>query len=152
MAGKLVGIDPDTKAITWAIWVNDGIRVGRVEASGRRAEDRFQTLIERFHSEMRDLAGATWVYLERPMVGPNRKAIIDQALVVGAIRATLMGWGLPHSLVDPGTWKKASIGTGHASKEEIKAWAIRRFDMSDSLAQDFYDACGIVAYGKQAFA
>lgn len=147
---RVIGIDPDTKSITWAIIDTNQTNnpsVLRVEDKGRRAEDRFPKLVERFAAVSLSFSPCTWVYIERPMVGPNRKAAIDQGMVIGAIRAMLLEWGIPHSLVAPATWKKAVLGTGQVSKDEIKAWAIQHYGLSDNHPQDFYDAVCISHFG-----
>ncbi len=145
------GIDPDTKAITWAVIGNGPVRTGRVEAKGRRAEDRFRTLIGLLWGEAWVWEGCDYVWLERPMVGPNRKAAIDQSMVVGAIRAVLGARGVNYSLVDPAIWKKLTFGTGHATKEEVKAWVMSKYDLPGNLEQDYYDAAAIAAFGRRTF-
>lgn len=92
---------------------------------------------------------SNYVYVERPFVGPNRKAAIDMGMVVGALRAELERLGVPHSLIDPAVWKTKTLGTSRVSKEEIKRWAMTRFDLEDNLAQDYYDSACIAAYGMQ---
>lgn len=148
---RVAGIDPDTKAITYAIVDTAApgiVHIGRVAAKGRRAEDRFRGLILFFRNALPEFDTCDWIYLEKPMVGPNKKAIIDQAIVIGAIRALLYLRNRLHSLVDPGTWKKAVLGNGHAPKEEIKAWALAHFKgLADDHPQDAYDAACIAAFG-----
>lgn len=157
---RVVGADPDTKSLTFFI-IDDDPANGpvalqehgwiklRIEASGRRAEDRFLGLVDEMQTLLPGslLSKSEYVYIERPFVGPNRKAAIDMGMVVGALRAELRRLHVPHSLVDPAIWKKAVLGTGHASKEEIKAWAIVRFDLPDNLVQDVYDSAVIAAFG-----
>lgn len=158
----ICGIDPDTKAITLAILTRrpEGVGPGpepfvvrrRFETTGRRAEDRFLQLARQVRDGLRIVTstGCSWVYLEKPMVGPNRKAAIDMGMIVGMIRGELDRLEMPHSLVDPGVWKKALLGNGHATKDEIKAWAVRHLGLEDGLAQDFYDAACLAMFGLQA--
>lgn len=157
---RVCGIDPDTKSLT--IFIIDDNPVNgpvalqergwvklRIEASGRRAEDRFLGLVDDMQSILPGslLSKSEYVYIERPFVGPNRKAAIDVGMVVGALRGELRRLGVPHSLVDPAIWKKAELGSGHASKEDIKFWASVRFDLPNNLIQDVYDAATIAAFG-----
>ena len=81
------------------------------------------------------------------MVGPNRKAAMDLGQIVGALRAVLFIWGISHSMVDPAIWKKAIMGTGHAPKEEIKAWGERVLKLPSNQPQDIYDAAAIAMFG-----
>ena len=148
---RVAGVDGDTKTIT-IFTVDDEGNKGtmRLEAKGRRAEDRFQSLVEQIQKAISgSLPLADYVYVERPFVGPNRKAAIDMGMVVGALRAELIRRGTPHSLIDPATWKTKTLGTSRVSKEEIKQWAMVRFGLEDGLAQDFYDAACIAAHGIQ---
>ena len=149
-------MDPDTKSITIFIAETDGHGAEmfdnlRLEAAGKRAEDRYRHLVEEMRGILpRNLFQACkYVYVERPFVGPNRKAAIDVGMVVGALRAELYRLDVPHSLVDPAVWKTKTLGTSRVSKEEIKQWAMVRFGLEDGLAQDYYDAACIAAYGMQ---
>lgn len=156
---RIAGVDLDTKTVTiFVVEKNDLYRGGpestaslRLECKGRRAEDRFLSLAREMHNKGPEgfLAKSDYVYIERPFVGPNRKAAIDMGMVVGAFRAALERLIIPHSLVDPAVWKTKTLGTSRVSKEEIKQWAMVRFGLEDGLAQDFYDAACIAAYGMQ---
>ncbi len=150
---RVAGIDPDTRAIT-IVTLGDspGCVFWRGEAKGRRAEDRIEGLYKELffqHSTLGDDL-IDWVYIETPVMGVNAKALRDQAIVVGMIRYWLWSQDQPHSLVDNGTWKKAVLGGGKASKEEIAAYAQRVLGMEAGLAQDYYDAACIAEYGRRA--
>lgn len=150
---RIVGIDPDTRQIS-AVMVEGGkpIIVWRWEAAGRRAEDRFAGLWGAFCAGTSFDAGfpeIDWVWVETPILGPSPKALRDQAQVVGFIRARLMGLRIPHGLVDNTTWKKGLLGDGHASKEEIAAYAQTILGVPADQPQDVYDAACIAAWGYQ---
>lgn len=151
---RIAGIDPDTKSITIVIF--DDAEAGepeicRIEAKGRRAEDRIEGLwlsansTTAFDPSWRPTPD--WTYLERPMVVHNAKAAIDQSVIVGMIRAMLWSRNASHSLVDPGTWKKGLLGNGHASKEEIAAYAQNVLGIAPGHTQDTFDAACIAAWG-----
>ena len=148
---RVAGVDPDTRAITTA-WFSDAgqVLVRRDEQKGRIAEDRFFALVNKFSVTALYLSdqGVEWFYVERPPYGVNPRATIDQACVLGAIRFILGELHMPYSLVDPGTWKKAVLGNGHASKDDIKAWAIRALGVPDGQEQDIYDAALIAQFGR----
>lgn len=152
MIGNVWGIDPDTKNITLAEVTSKG-RLEYVILSGgkgQRAEDRVEKLYVAFHGLVQAaLVLPTWAYIEKPMFTVNPSATIAQSQIVGVMRAALWRYDVPHSLVDPGVWKKALLGNGRASKEEIKAWSIARFGLEDTLAQDVYDAAAIAEWGAQ---
>ena len=121
----------------------------RLEAKGQRAEDRFLGLVHQMQELLPNsiLQGCNFIWIERPFVGPNRKAAIDLGMVVGAMRYAIDRLGVPHALVDPAVWKTNMLGTSRVSKEEIKAWSITRFGLEDNLVQDIYDASVIAAFG-----
>ncbi len=153
---RVMGIDPDTKAITSVILDGDSKSISpiitRLEAKGRLAEDRIEGLYkELFQCSPRE--HLDWVYIESPVMGVNAKALSYQAQVIGMIRYWLWYHRVAHSLVDNGTWKRLTIGTGHATKEEIKSWSIHHSNgqLSHTELQDVYDAYCIAAFGLQAF-
>ncbi len=150
---KIVGVDPDTKAIT-AVTLGGAKEphIFRVEAKGRRAEDR----IEKLYTSLRITffaEPADWVYIELPVLAQfrgktNAKALRDQAMVIGMIRYWLWSNDQPHSMVDNTVWKKGVLGNGHASKEEIAAYAQRVLHIPADHPQDVYDAACIAAWGS----
>lgn len=144
---RIAGIDADTKSIQ--IVVLDGVTpvIQRIEAAGRRSEDRIQALAEGFENTQQIWGDVRWVYVESPIMGVNVKSLRDQAQVLGIIRSYLWRHGLDHSLVDNGTWKKGILGNGHASKEEITAYAQSVLIVPSGLPQDAYDAACIAAWG-----
>jgi len=152
---RVAGIDPDTKSITIVILDGTGLEsIKRIEAKGRRAEDRFASLVTQTMDYLCELdktqSWPDWIYVEKPMAGPNHKATIDQSFIVGGLHWVFVTHDAGHSLVDPGTWKKAVLGNGHASKEEIKAWALAHFaGLADDHPQDTYDATCIAAFGTR---
>jgi Holliday junction resolvasome RuvABC endonuclease subunit len=151
---RVGGIDPDSHAITIFVVDNNGhddtlVDRLRLEAKGQRAEDRFLGLVHQMQELLPNsiLRGCNFIWVERPFVGPNRKAAIDLGMVVGALRYAIDRLGVPHTLVDPSTWKSAMLGTNRVSKEDIKAWAIARYGLPDNLVQDVYDSSVIAAFG-----
>ena len=144
----IAGIDPDTKSIV-GVTLEDGKepQIYRVTAKGRRAEDR----IEQLYTSLRltfFAKPADWVYIELPVMGVNVKALRDQAVVIGMIRYWLWSNDQPHSMVDNTVWKKGVLGNGHASKEEIAAYAQRVLHIPSDHPQDVYDAACIAAWGS----
>lgn len=151
----VAGIDADTKSIQVVVYGPRGATViKRWQAKGRRAEDRIQQLAALF--EDKDWAAVwkdvAWVYVESPVLAQfrgktNAKALRDQSQVLGVVRSFLWRHGLDHTLVDNTVWKKGLLGNGHASKEEIAAYALKMLGMPADLPQDAYDAACIAAWG-----
>lgn len=153
---RVIGIDPDTRNIT--LCVLEGPKLVQhaiIAAKGQRAEDRLKQLWDGFGewAHQQEYVGPVdYAYVEKPMYTVSAAATIAQSIVIGVIRAVLWQAEIPHSLVDPGTWKKEMLGTGHASKEEIKALALTLFhDLDTSLAQDVYDSAIIGRWGANKF-
>lgn len=151
---SIVGIDPDTKAIT-GIGLESGREpnIWRIEAKGRRAEDRIEKLYTSLRITFFPDKPADWVYIESPVLAQfrgktNAKALRDQAMVIGMIRYWLWSNDQPHSMVDNTVWKKGLLGNGHASKEEIAAYAQRVLHIPADHPQDVYDAACIAAWGS----
>jgi Holliday junction resolvasome RuvABC endonuclease subunit len=151
----VAGIDPDTKAITTVIMDDAGHSVSRMEAKGRRAEDRIQKLYQALQgTTLINVPPIDWVYIETPVLAQfrgkaNAKALRDQAQVVGMIRYWLWEQNLPHSMVDNGTWKKSVLGNGKASKQETADYAQRVLGLLEDIPQDVYDAACIAEFGRK---
>lgn len=151
----VAGIDADTKSIQVVVFGPGGMTVNkRWQAKGRRAEDRIQQLAGLL--EDKDWAAVwkdvAWVYVESPVLAQfrgktNAKALRDQSQVLGVIRSFLWRNGLDHTLVDNTVWKKGLLGNGHASKEEIAAYAHKMLGVPTDQPQDACDAACIAAWG-----
>ena len=151
----VAGIDADTKSIQLVVFGDGAITViKRWQAKGRRAEDRIQQLAGLL--EDKDWAAVwkdvAWVYVESPVLAQfrgktNAKALRDQSQVLGVIRSFLWRNGLDHTLVDNTVWKKGLLGNGHASKEEIAAYAHKMLGVPTDQPQDACDAACIAAWG-----
>lgn len=148
----IAGIDPDTKAITIAVLGGKAGCTYRVQAPGRRAEDRIQALAADLEEVSVDWSKVRWVYIESPVLAQfrgktNAKALRDQSQVLGIIRSYLWRHQIEHSLVDNTIWKKGVLGNSNASKEEIAAYAQKVLLLPPDLPQDAYDAACIAAWG-----
>ncbi len=90
-------------------------------------------------------------YAERPFVGRphgNVRTAIGQALTVGGVLAQAPG---SIYLIEQAEWKKAIIGRGNASKEDIARWLAQEHPSLSEAAhgnQDLIDAFCISFYGR----
>lgn len=102
------------------------------------------------------LHDADSVWVEKVIIGNNRKYSIGLAETMGAVLSDLGHMRLHNGLdirqVDNKAWKKALIGNGNASKDAIRDY----IDVAQSAYaplceddQDLYDACCIALYGRQ---
>jgi Holliday junction resolvasome RuvABC endonuclease subunit len=149
---RIAGIDPDTKAIQIVVLDDGGPNIYRLQAAGRRAEDRIQALAALLEDSPVIWQGVRWVYVETPVLAQfrgktNAKALRDQAQVVGIIRSYLWRRKIDHSLIDNTIWKKGLLGGSNASKEEIAAYAQKVLGVPADQPQDAYDAACIAAWG-----
>lgn len=150
---RVVGCDPDTKNLTFVILDDKGYTTSRIEAKGRRAEDRIQKLYEGLKGlTLTNVPPIDWCYVEVPVLGRNAKALRDQATVVGMIRYWLWDQGIAHSMVDNTVWKRAVLGSGNASKEEIVAYAQKVLGVQEGVPQDVSDASLIAEFGRRTLA
>jgi Holliday junction resolvasome RuvABC endonuclease subunit len=97
---------------------------------------------------------ADYVFIEDTLVGNNRKYSIQLSQTMGAVLCDLAqlryGCGTQIHLVENHKWKKAVIGNGNASKEEIRNYIIDThpaYAVLCGVDQDEYDAVGVALYG-----
>lgn len=104
-------------------------------------------------SEMTALActGASYVFIEEPLVGRGVKASMNISQTAGAVMAQLASIGVSTELVNVQHWKKEVIGMGNASKKDIEMWlsATHPVYSAECDDQDQRDATCIALYGWQ---
>lgn len=126
-------LSPDSGAIISGAWNHKG---GRYDGGGMRFV-RFRGNLETMH----DSAPFDQVVFEEV----RRHIGTDAAHVYGGLLATLTAWceekdpKIPYEGVPVGTWKKAVLGKGNASKEEVMAaikalgYRPRGYDEADAI-------------------
>ena len=150
---NIIGIDADTKRIVVATLCGeeDEPHVKIINADGRRAVDRFYVLTDQFDEFMRTELWPTQqtvIYVEEPVLR-NAKSFFYQAMVLGALCVMLDYWLEAPYLVHPSVWKKALLGSGSASKDQVKQWVLSVYPgLGSGQPQDVYDAVAIAHYGK----
>ncbi len=153
MEKRIAGIDSDSYQIALA-WVDGGGARGYFSARppvARQslAEHRFLPLMSAFAEALASVPRIDWAYIEKPMYTKNPASTIAQSAVLGGIRLELQRRRIPHSIVDPGTWKKGLGIGGRANKDEIMVWAKVNLDIDGSQSQDIVDALCIAHWGAQ---
>lgn len=142
---RIAGVDPDTKNVTIAWFASETEHGYKVVSPPKmrqsRAEHRFLPLADAFMGWLADeMAGFDFVYVEKPMYTRNAAATIWQSAVMGMVLATLHLADVACAIIDPGTWKKETVGLGNASKEQVAEWAQANLGLAEGLPQDVYDA------------
>lgn len=107
-----------------------------------------------FAHDITHMHGAESVWVEDTIIGNNRKYSIQLAQVMGAVLASLgaqhLHQGTDVRVVDNRVWKKAVVGAGHASKDQIKDYIHVTYPAYAPLCgedQDLYDATCVGLYG-----
>lgn len=100
--------------------------------------------------------GADSVWIEDVIIGNNRKYSIGLAQTLGAVMAHLaqlrLGQGTDIRCVDNKQWKKAIVGNGNATKDDVKNYIHDTHSAYAPLCgddQDLYDAACVGLYGHQ---
>jgi Holliday junction resolvasome RuvABC endonuclease subunit len=135
------------------------ITVGEVEAWSYEAPhpERDQQLLElgAMAHDFALLHGADSVWVEKVIIGNNRKYSIGLAETMGAVLSDLgqvrLHNGLDIRQADNKAWKKALLGNGNATKEQIRDYIHETYPAYAPLCgddQDLYDACCIGLYGR----
>lgn len=110
--------------------------------------------------QLGDLAGdALWdalvkedvrFYYERPIVFKNINTSVGQALSAGAFFAQLHGTFT--QIYPSAVWKKEVIGSGNASKDDIRVWVEQQHPTLAQACQgieDRFDAVAICEFGRR---
>jgi Holliday junction resolvasome RuvABC endonuclease subunit len=140
----MIGIDPSSKGLAIA-WVEP---VYPFDLVGWIWYELDAPILESAHEAItmlrRDFPNAL-ITIEDPM-GPHPKTIAALHRVVGAC----MSADRSMNMINVSTWKKATVGKGNASKDEVREWVAYNYGIERDPNQDVCDAIGIaVAAAKQ---
>ncbi len=151
----VVGIDPSSKS---AAYVSEEFmaKIQFAETSGPEAcckARRETVLILDAVKKDFDKKYLPVVYLEAPIVGIGGvKTTLVQAYVSGAIQAACFDVGFDVVLISNTKWKKKIVGSGKATKDEIKSFVKKHHkNVYKSIQddQDMIDAFCIWKYGVE---
>jgi Holliday junction resolvasome RuvABC endonuclease subunit len=157
----LVGIDLSTKKIAVALasaceasaWHDGTVVTYEVTAQGQHMFDRFDELIAQFRAWFGDINREypiDHVYIEDISFVRGRQTELGLAQVLGGIKATLYGLGIPYTTVNNTTWKKGLGIGGNAKKAAIMAQVKETWKRVPE-SQDTADALGILTWGTHHF-
>ena len=154
MALSIIGIDLGVRKI--ALY---SITVGQTDAwvyeSSATERDVQLGEIGAMAHDFALLHNADTIWVEKVIIGNNRKYSIGLAETMGAVLSDLSqlrtSQGVDIRQVDNKAWKKQLIGNGNASKDDIRDYIHVTHPGYAPLCeddQDLYDACCIALYGR----
>jgi len=149
------GIDFDTHQITISVFENvenpgpnDYVISHQVVAKGKTWKDRSHILGKDFRDvvDMYQKAGVDHVLVEESLYHYNPNTTIAMSFILGIIcfLCADVGWNV--TLVKNNSWKKYAIGSGKATKDEIREKISTFLNIPNDLHQDLYDSCGVALY------
>jgi Holliday junction resolvasome RuvABC endonuclease subunit len=154
----VLGVDLGIRKIAVAV-ITDGVSgytlygVPRLVLTKQRREVELHKLAT-FLQAVSVTYDPDYVFIEKPIIGNNRKYSMQISEVCGAVMG---GLGLADSdstpkvdLVDNKTWKSELLANGNASKEEVQNYIIETHPAYAAFCgedQDAFDACCIALYG-----
>lgn len=149
------GVDYGVRRVALAVIDAGGHRVDEVLLGECGDVDAIDTLAESCWNVL-TREHADVVVVEYPIVGMSRnlRVGIRMGMVAGAIIAASRQAGCEVTTVEPATWKKAVIGAGNASKDDVANWLARHHPTYHSAcaSQDTIDATCLALYATTQMA
>lgn len=155
---QVLGIDPSSKKIAMIYKSNThndawSANVSKYQTREEIAYHFFVISCEWFKQVKEEFGEDTQVWIEEPVVGRNKRAVIVQAQIQGVLMASALHSGLRNTYsVSNTAWKKEVVGMGNADKEACKTW-LQTYDANLATLcgddPDFIDAACIAIYGRR---
>ncbi len=165
---RVVGIDLGIRKAAYALWDADGrdnhselIQTGMREARPQHRALELEVIAEWAHETVYEiaLAGHTYVFIEEPLLGNNRKYSLNLAMTFGAVLSELADLHNAERItifgVNVQSWKKGTVGKGNAGKEEVRNYILGINSSYPALCghdQDRIDAACIGLFGVRTAA
>ena len=149
----LIGVDLGIHKINTAVYTHgdSGLTLYTVPSHVAQTDSRPAQLWElsRFLVDLTQSYDADHVWIEDIILGNNRKYSLQLAQVLGACLAAmaLVQGTCDVHLVDNKTWKKAVVGNGNASKEDVKNYIVESHPSYAALCEDEQDAIDAACVG-----
>lgn len=160
--GTVIGVDPGVRKVaavvslpgsnlTWTHTVGQEIlRPGACHEILWNAMRFFGNFADEFRDE------PVAVYIEEPVVGVNRRISVQQGQIHGVLLGAALQSGITQVYsVSNTTWKKETIGSGNASKDDCRTWLERSHPVLAADCggdADLVDAGCIAVYGRGVLA
>lgn len=154
--GVVVGVDPASRKVASVVNSpsNNFLATHQVpqDMSRPKACHEMWWHMTNFFGMIRDQYQDPVVYVEEPVIGRNRRGGILQAQVHGVVLASAVESGITSVYSISNTaWKKETVGSGNASKDECREWLEREYPrLAESCDEDIdlIDAACIALYGR----
>ena len=146
---SLMGIDLGARKVALFCWENDSPHATTWEAPEEFSRAQQLHHLAGYVHDMVATFDIDQVWIEDTLVGNNHKYSLALTETKGAVMSAL-ALHVDVRLVNVGTWKKAVLGNGHASKDQIRDYIHVTHGAYAPLCgddQDLYDACCIGLYG-----
>lgn len=144
---RVIGLDPGLRRTGWGVIDADGTRLrhvanGVIESDGKLDLARRLVQLDEGLSAILETHAPAEAAVEATLVNKNASSTLKLGVARGVVLVTPARRGLPVAEYLPMIVKKAVVGTGHASKEQVETMvrhllpgcAIANGDAADALA------------------
>jgi len=125
-----LGFDCSSKAVHLSILNENSALMAKEKwsATFRDIEKRFNTIVDEVEEFLVVLQPGNYIAaIENPIYVNNMKATISITNVIAGVKRALHRAGIEYFPIDNKSWKKAVLGNGASSKEEILKFAESRW-------------------------
>jgi crossover junction endodeoxyribonuclease RuvC len=140
---RVLGIDPGTVTTGWGVVEERGSRLVRVAGGVARARgplaQRLAAIAEQIEQVLQQFA-PTVLSIEKSFVATNVQTAFRLGEARGAVLATAARSGLAIGEYSPAEIKRAVVGTGRATKEQVQEMVRRLLALAEPVTTDQADA------------
>lgn len=146
---NLIGIDLGTHKVTVAVFLDSKLVMVHTYEAAEGDRARALCALGEYVAGLAALHSISDFWVEEVIIGNNRKYSLQLAETKGAVLGALGHMPVEVRTVDNQTWKKAIVGTGHASKDDVRNYIAVSTPYAPLCGddQDAYDATCIGLYG-----
>ena len=144
---RVLGIDPGTRVLGWAVLERDGTRFRLIEAGAIVAKGEVPARLARIMTELTAVVDRLELHeaaVESIFVGRNYKTALRTGEGRGVVLAVLGRRGLPVAEYPTRLVKRAVTGHGGASKEQVARMVCMQLGLKETpKPDDVTDACAV---------
>jgi len=150
---RVLGIDPGTLTTGWGVVEERGSRLVRVAGGVARARGPLASRLGKIAEEIERVLerfSPTALSLEKSFVASNIQTAFRLGEARGAVLVIAARSGIPIGEYSPAEIKRAVVGTGRATKEQVQEMVRRLLALSEPLTSDQADALAAALCHLQA--